>query len=158
MDLGRLIERKLQEARDSGAFDALTRKGALNLDEEAETGVPEDDRLAFKILKNNDMAPAWIEDDKVLREKLNKARTHIQHAHKRWQVDLARATTAGERLRVGDAWQNAKDKFEKAVEEINRDIFNFNLNAPSLTVHRMPLRVSEEYERLARQAASTKAA
>ena len=156
MDLGRLIERKLQEAQEAGAFDSLTRKGALNLDEESDAGVPEEDRLAFKVLKNNDMAPAWIEDDKVLREKLEKARTRIQRAYGRWQADLASASSAGDRLRAGDTWQRAKAIFETAVAEINRDIFNFNLNAPALTVHRMPLRLSEEYERLARRAASNK--
>jgi len=44
MDLARLIEQKLQEAHEAGAFDALSRKGQLDLDDVAH--VPEEDRMA----------------------------------------------------------------------------------------------------------------
>ncbi len=47
------------------------------------------------------------------------------------------------------AWLRARAQFEQAVAEINRDIFHFNLRAPSPAVQRLPLRLQEEYERLA---------
>lgn len=148
MDWGKLIERKLQEARDAGAFDALSRKGPLDLDDDAH--VPEEDRLAMRLLKNNNMAPAWIEDDKALREKLFVARESITRAYARRLTLLQHAETAGERMAIDDAWKLATERFARSVEEINKDIFNFNLRAPSLAVQRMPLRLSEEMEKLER--------
>jgi hypothetical protein len=148
MDWGKLIERKLQEARDAGAFDALSRKGQLDLDDDAH--VPEEDRLAMRLLKNNNMAPAWIEDDKALREKLFAARESVTRAYARRLTLLQKAETAGERMAIEDEWKLAKDRFARSVEEMNKDIFNFNLRAPSLVVQRLPLRLSEEMEKLER--------
>jgi DnaJ family protein C protein 28 len=146
MDLGRLIEKKLQEAREAGAFDALPRKGQLDLGEE--DGTPEAERLAMHLLKSNGFAPAWIEDDKALRDKLFGARSGLYRAHLRRQRVLKSAEEAADRMRAEEEWKAARARFEKSIEEINRDIFHFNLRAPSIAVHRMPLRVSEEYERL----------
>jgi hypothetical protein len=150
MDWGKMIERKLQEAREAGAFDALSRKGQLDLDDDAH--VPEEDRLAMRLLKNNNMAPAWIEEDKGVREKLYAARESITRAYARKLTMLAKAETAGERMAIDDEWLLAKSRFAQSVDEINKDIFNFNLRAPSLVVHRMPIRLSEEMEKLERAA------
>ena len=150
MDWGRLIERKLQEAREAGAFDTLSRKGPLDLDDDAH--VPEEDRLAMRLLKNNNMAPAWIEEDKGLREKLFAAREAISRAYARRLTMLAKVETAGERMAIADEWALAQARFAVLVDEINKDIFHFNLRAPSMAVQRLPLRLSEEMEKLERAA------
>lgn len=150
MDWGRLIERKLQEARDAGAFDVLSRKGQIDLDDD--THVPEEDRLAMRLLKNNNLAPAWIEDDKALREKLFAARANIARAHARRLTRLSKAQTASERIDIEDEWKCAWDRFTRNIEEINKDIFDFNLRAPATSVQRLPLRLSEEMARLKRGA------
>ncbi len=111
MDWGRLIERKLQEAREAGAFDASSRKGQLDLDDDDH--VPEEDRLAMRLLKNNNMAPAWIEEDKGVREKLYSARESIGRAYARRLTLLARAESAGERMAIEDEWKLAKDRFSR---------------------------------------------
>lgn len=148
MDLGRLIERKLAEARDAGAFDHLPRKGPLDLDDNS--SVPEDERLAMHVLRSNDVLPEWIEEDKAVRAKLDEARAAIGRAYRWRQRHLARAQSAEERIRIEREWHRARAKFERDVEEINRDIFHYNLRAPSPAVQRLPLRLSEEYERLER--------
>jgi hypothetical protein len=150
MDWGRLIERKLQEAREAGVFDRLSRNGELDLDDDAH--VPEEDRMAMRLLKNNNMAPAWIEEDKGVREKLFAARESVTRAYARRLTMLANAETAGERMAIEDEWKLARDRFARSVDEINKDIFNFNLRAPSLAVQRMPLRLSEEMDKLERAA------
>jgi len=58
--LQELIERKIKEAQERGEFDNLPGKGEpLNLEDDS--GVPEDMRLAYKILKNADCLPPEIE-------------------------------------------------------------------------------------------------
>ena len=151
MNLGRLIERKLQEAREAGAFDHLPRKGRLDLGDD--TGVPEDERLAMHMLKSNDLLPAWIEEDKALRAKLVEARGALYRAYVWRRRRLAQTSHPEDRKRIEQEWGQARRLFEQNIAEINRDIFHFNLRAPSTAVHRLPLRLQEEYERLERMAA-----
>jgi hypothetical protein len=62
-----IIERKIKEAQERGEFDNLPGKGEpLNLEDDS--GVPEDLRLAYKILKNADCLPPEIELKKEIRQ------------------------------------------------------------------------------------------
>ena len=56
----KIVEKKIQEAEKKGEFDNLPGKGQpLVLDDDK--GVPEDLRLAYKILKNSDCLPPELE-------------------------------------------------------------------------------------------------
>ena len=58
--LHKLAEDRIEEAQREGLFDNLPGKGKpLNLDEDS--GVPEDLRLTFKILKNSNCLPVEME-------------------------------------------------------------------------------------------------
>ena len=71
----KVVEEKIREAMDEGKFDNLPGKGKpLNLDDDA--GVPEELRLAFKILKNAGCLPIEMELRKEIysvRQMLNAA-------------------------------------------------------------------------------------
>jgi hypothetical protein len=148
VNLGHLFERKWKAAHEAGELAGLPRKGRLELDEDAH--IPEDERLAMHVLKSNDALPAWIEEDKALREKVVAARRMLRHAYLWRQQRLAASGDPAERRRIEQIWLRARAQFEQAVAEINRDIFHFNLRAPASSVQRLPLRLAEEYERLAR--------
>lgn len=63
----KIVEQKLQEAVKKGEFDNLPSKGKpLALDDD--TRIPEDLRLAYKILKNGDCLPPEL----VLRKEIRK--------------------------------------------------------------------------------------
>jgi len=146
VNLGYLFERKWQAAREAGTLADLPQKGRLDLDDDAL--IPEEERLGMHILKSNDALPAWIEDDKALREKVAAARSALRRAYRWRQQRLATSNDPADRQRVEQAWLRARTQFEQAVAEINRDIFHFNLRVPSLAVQRLPLRLQEEYKRL----------
>jgi hypothetical protein len=58
--LRKLAEDRIEEAQREGLFDNLPGKGKpLNLDDDS--GVPEDLRLTFKILKNSNCLPIEME-------------------------------------------------------------------------------------------------
>ena len=62
-----IIEKKIKEAQEKGEFDNLPGKGKpLTLDDDS--SVPEDLRLAYKILKNADCLPPEIELKKEIRQ------------------------------------------------------------------------------------------
>jgi len=58
--LRNIVEERIQEAQREGLFDNLPGKGKpLKLDDDS--GIPEDLRLAFKILKNSNCLPIEME-------------------------------------------------------------------------------------------------
>src|SRR5262245_52441128 len=73
--LQKIAEDRIRAAQDEGLFDNLSGKGKpLNLEDDA--GVPEDMRLAFKILKNAGCLPVEMEIRKEIyniRQLLNAA-------------------------------------------------------------------------------------
>jgi hypothetical protein len=63
----KIVEKKIKEASEKGEFDNLPGKGKpLVLDDE--NGIPEDLRLAYKVLKNADCLPPEIELRKEIRQ------------------------------------------------------------------------------------------
>ena len=63
----RIIEKRIQEALDRGDFDDLPGRGKP-MQIEDDSGVPEDLRLAYKVLKNADCLPPELELKKEIRQ------------------------------------------------------------------------------------------
>jgi len=62
-----IVERKIKEAQEKGEFDDLPGRGEpLELTDDRH--VPEDLRLAYKILKNADCLPPELEETKEIRQ------------------------------------------------------------------------------------------
>ena len=63
----KIVEEKIKEAGKRGEFDNLPGKGKpLSLDDDK--GIPEDLRLAYKVLKNADCLPPELELKKEIRQ------------------------------------------------------------------------------------------
>ena len=63
----RIVEQRIKEAEERGEFDDLPGRGEpLKLVDDS--GVPEDLRLAYKILKNADCLPPELEAKKEIRQ------------------------------------------------------------------------------------------
>lgn len=146
MDFGALAENKIREAQQQGVFDHLTRKGQMEFEDES--GIPEDMRLALRLLKSQGLTPDWIEQDKHLRQKLDDARAALARSWAWRKQELAQTIDLSERDRISDEWRRARARFEAVVQELNAEIFTFNLRAPSPAVQRRPIRSSEEYRAL----------
>lgn len=63
----RMVERKIQEAMERGEFDNLPGQGKPLVFEE-DSHIPEDLRVAYKILKNADCLPPELEAKKEIRQ------------------------------------------------------------------------------------------
>ena len=63
----KIIEQKIKEAQENGKFDDLPGHGEP-LDLEDDSHIPEDLRLAYKILKNADCLPPELELRKEIRQ------------------------------------------------------------------------------------------
>jgi len=63
----KIVERKIREAQEAGAFDDIPGSGQP-LDLEDDANVPDDLRLAYKVLKNADCLPPEIQLRKEIRQ------------------------------------------------------------------------------------------
>ncbi len=63
----KIVEKRIREAQENGEFDNLPGQGEpLNIEDDSH--IPEDLRLAYKILKNADFLPPELEEKKEIRQ------------------------------------------------------------------------------------------
>jgi DnaJ family protein C protein 28 len=126
-----LIEQRIQDGIERGLFDNLSGTGKpLNLGEDAL--VPEDLRMAFRLLRSNGLAPLWVELNKEIRddiERLGRFREHVQE-----RVERTNAIQ----------WEHRRQEYIRRVEDINAKIVNYNILAPSPQVHLNALIMADE--------------
>ena len=146
------IDEQVREAQERGDFDDLPGKGSpldLTLNPYAQ-----EEELAYKVLKDAGYAPEWIELDKAIRGKLDRARAVMA---RRWEWREARLGelegrsdrwSEAERGRVLASWQQAVAAFETELEAINKEIAELNLKVPSPRFQRAKLDLSREMDRL----------
>lgn len=146
------LDQQIREAQESGKFDNLPGKGKpLNL---VPNPYAQDRELAFKVLKDAGYAPDWIELDKAIRGKLERARANLAR-HWEWREarlrELANRSDSwseAERGRVLQSWQRAVGSLEVEVEAINEEIAELNLKVPSPRFQRFRVDTAHEIQRL----------
>jgi hypothetical protein len=144
-----VAERKIQEWIESGGPDRLTNKGQpLDLTENPFT--PVDLRMAFKVLKNADVAPDWIEIAKEIEAELSRVREDGRRFHDGQRRDriLMRSapdaqlddirTRMRDRAAAFDANQRAR------YRHVNGLIDRFNVACPVAHLHRAKLDADRE--------------
>lgn len=110
------IDKLLREAQQSEEWKNLPGEGRpLALDDNPYT--PSDQRMAFKILKDNDMAPTWITESKALETKREKLVAQIAKARN------SAAPAPSQTLR-------------DSVRNFNNEVLSYNLKVPPGVVHK----------------------
>jgi DnaJ homolog subfamily C member 28 len=118
-DFEQHIDKILREAREKGAFQDLPGKGKP-IRWEDDALVPEDQRLAHKILRDNGFTLDWIEMGQELERQYVTLRQRLDAQHA--------ARTAGRLNEAG--WQEAQSEFSRKVQELNKRIIEYNLRVP----------------------------
>jgi DnaJ family protein C protein 28 len=147
-----LIDQQIREAQEQGKFDDLPGQGKpLDL---GRNPYAKDQELAFKVLQDAGFAPEWIELDKALRGKSERARAVLA---RRWEwrekllgelADRSGNWAEAERSRAQASWTLAVSEFELEVEAINKEIADLNLKVPSSRFQRSHIDARREVERL----------
>ena len=124
-----LIERQIRAAMDEGAFDGLPYQGRrLPLGDDSMAG---EWAMAYRMLKNAGVSPAWIEADKVARDRL----VEIERLHERVAS-------------MSPYWRSrARMELKALVEAANQAIARVNAEAPTDRQHRRLLDLAVELER-----------
>ncbi len=128
-----LIDELIKEAMEQGKFDNLPGRGKpLKLDEDAH--IPIEQRLANKLLKDNDLVPDWIEEGGELREARERMIARLQREVRRYHraLDQAANTPSPELTRqaLHRAWDVQQETLREEVEKLNRRIISYNLKVP----------------------------
>jgi Domain of unknown function (DUF1992) len=148
-----LAQQRIDEAQEQGELDVPAMHGkALDLTENP--FIPEDQRLAYKLLKDNDLSPAWIIDGKEIRERIDSARASLSRAHALFEQTLH---SLDQRLDIDaiyarqaaySSWDKARDQFRHTARSINKLIETYNLRVPLGSLQRLYFNAERELERL----------
>src|SRR5512145_1886387 len=127
------IDRQIRKAMDEGQFERLPGEGKpLKLDDDPNT--PDDLKLAYKILKENDLTPDWMLVARELDTKSEKLRERLRHAAGQYRSALVGAD-ARQQTQAEINWQRAQTQVAVEVEKLNRDITTYNLKIPAGIPH-----------------------
>jgi Domain of unknown function (DUF1992) len=145
--LQRIIEEKIRQGFDEGAFDNLPGKGQpLKLDDENPFEDPAM-RMGYRLLRNNGFTLPWIQEQKEIAAEAERLRVELGRA---WAQAERTRTAGGDRWQAELRWRKSATTFRQHVAELNERIRRYNFQTPSDRFHRLPLDAEREIARIAR--------
>jgi len=141
-----VADRKIRDAQDEGAFDNLPGKGQpLKLDYDSR--VPPELRAAYRLMKDAQVLPEWIQLDKEIRQKQEQWERRICDYATELEAALARQPHRKVEAYLLDL-DRGRDRFvyraAEGLQERNRMIDRFNLTVPVLSRQRARIDVVAE--------------
>lgn len=131
-----LIDQIMNKAHADGLMDNLPGQGQpLQLDDDAH--VPDEYRLGNRMLKASGFAPPWIEAQREIDQERTKLESWLKDARGRRPHLNAHARAA------------LKQDYRRKLDDLQRLITNYNLQAPPGAVHLAGLRMADELAKLA---------
>lgn len=145
-DWTNLVNQRIEEAMQNGAFDNLRNKGK-RLDATPEPHVPPEMQMANSLLKNNDLAPAWISDRAAVLAAIDRFRGKLRAVVADFALARAEATTPQRGEQLDRLWQSYVDAWRDEVAGLNRRIMTQNLKQPVTFLEIFQLRLEDELRR-----------
>ncbi len=136
MSFAWIAEQRIEAAIEAGEFDNLPGAG-LPLQLEDDSLIDPEWRLAHHLLRNAELAPAWVELDVRIRRELEAARRLL-------------ADIAARESEESPIWGRAVTVFFQRVEKINQQIELLNLMVPLEQFQRRRLDPAREVRRVQR--------
>ncbi len=146
------VEKQIREAMERGEFDHLPGAGKpLDLEENPFT--PAEWRLAFKLLKDNAVAPEWIEQGQLIHQEFAALATWLEQ-QARWQRErLAKAKSLApdqmiaEREHLVKAREQTCQVYRQRAQALNKAIDTYNLQVPDVQLQVPRLRIDDELQK-----------
>ena len=138
------IEEQIRQAMAKGKFEELPGKGKpLKLDDDP-LADPEW-RLARHMLKSGGFTLPWIELRQEIEAELAQARADLQRA---WKWRNAALDANQPAFQVQDEWARAETAFQERIAEINKRIFDYNLQTPIASTQLRKIDAGRELNRI----------
>ena len=143
-----IADRKIRDAQEEGHFDNLPGKGQpLHL--EFDPRVPPEQRAAYRLMKDAQLLPDWIQLDKEIRQRQERWRARVEEFARTREEELQ---TRGSARSGTEALDRRRDRFLRQTAEelrdLNRMIDRLNLIVPATTKQRIRLNLAERMEEL----------
>lgn len=152
------VEQAIRQAMRDGLFDNLPGMGKpLKINWDEENQVPDDMRLANKIMKDHQVAPEWMMLGGALEAQHAKIMFELKrgfHIYIGTLQDADRAGDLGKRSRARITWERLTQVFMEVGEQYNRNILTYNLKVPPGIAKRPFLDIEREIERLQQDSSS----
>jgi hypothetical protein len=149
-----IVDRRIQDWLGDGDMSGHSGAGQpLNL--ERFEGVPDDERMAQKIMKDHDVVPPWLSKGYALRDKYEKLMRRLQQYVRDYQRRKQAALVSGSYVKereADDRWQAAIKGLRRDIASYNRELLDYNLMTPPQIGQMVPLD-ADEVIRKARQSA-----
>jgi len=151
--MGDWLDDLIREAIERGDFDNLAGAGKPLRMEENRL-LPPEWRLAYRIMRDNDVQPEWISLHKEIESALAQARTRLRGLVRAYEQCQARyggkkdAESVLRRIMAQEELEAGLSEFRQALGEINRQIQTLNLKVPLFHLTRNLLDVEKEVQAL----------
>ena len=140
-----LIEDLIEDGRRRGLFDDLSGAGRpLDLEQNVFEGSA---TLANKLLKDNDLRPAWLARRVDVVEKIDALRADIGRQWARYRAAFDAAQGDGHRPALTIGWDDSCRRWETAIVALNKEIDGYNLKRPASQLEIFKLRLDDELKR-----------
>ena len=141
-----LVNQRIEEAMQAGAFDNLRNKGKP-LDPSPDPYVPPDMQMANSLLKNNELAPAWIGDRAAVLAGIEHFRARLLGVAADFAQARAEAADPQRLAELDQLWSRYVEAWRAEIVEINKRILTQNLKQPVTFLEIYSLRLEEELRR-----------
>lgn len=140
------VDQTIRKAMEEGQMDNLPGAGKpLKLDNDPNT--PNEMKLAYKILKDNDLAPDWMMTGRELNEREKKLRDRVQRTASAYQSSQRSESDPSKRIQAEHAWNRAQQQLALDSARFNRDLATYNLKAPQGVARRSHFDLQAEIRR-----------
>jgi hypothetical protein len=142
-----LVSRRVDDAMRRGLFDNLAGQGKpLSL--QRDPFVPEDQQMAYNLMKKNQITPGWIGDRKSILAAIEDLRQEIYEFARVFWARAAQTEVVDERARLAQQWDGCVLAWQERVDTLNGQILNLNLSQPFHYLEVYKLRLDEELQRV----------
>jgi hypothetical protein len=142
-----MVGKRINEAMRRGDFDNLPGHGKP-LKMERDPFVPDDQQMANKILKNNDMTPLWIAERKDLLRAVESWREQFRHVVSQAHANWIAAGSDPRRVQIRQSWERWLVRWEDEIKDLNRRIGTFNLKQPITHLEVYKLQLDNELKKV----------
>ncbi len=144
------LEQVIQDAMQAGQFDNLPGAGKP-IDWEDESMVDEGWAMAYRIMREQGFAPAWVELHKEIVAEIQTARQAVLRSWLWRQERLSAQPHESQRRYVEAEWQRARSAFAETIAELNAKISAFNLQVPLARLQKFKLDAAQELAAIQQQ-------
>lgn len=145
-DWHNLIEDMIQEGQDKGVFENLKGKGKpLNL---SKNPYGAESELAHRLLKDNNLTPAWIMNRNVIMQAVQVLRQEIDKVWTRHEREFRVIADQTHRDALTLSWDDACLRWQKQIAELNQQIADYNLKRPIANLEILQLDLLRELDRV----------